>query len=201
MTQISCRLVLTLLLMTLLAACAAPKNYIVLLEGEDGKKTGAVVVTNENGSRVLDKAGHSMGLEESESTPSRAADSEQIENDFSMVLASQPPKSRGFLLYFEFGTSELTAESSVLIPEIISEINSRAAPDIGIIGHTDTAGSAETNAELALVRAQKVHSLLISAGVNFDLIEVSSHGETNLLISTEDGIDEPRNRRVEVLIR
>ena len=34
-----------------------------------------------------------------------------------------------------------------------------------------------------------------------DLIEVRSHGETELLVPTPDNTDEPRNRRVEVKVR
>lgn len=195
------RLALVATFIVLLSACATSKNYIVLLEGEDGKKTGAVVVSNEKGSRVLDVAGYSMGLEESSDTPSKAAKSTQIESDFAAVLAAQPPKPINFLLYFEFGGSELTAESSNLIDDIVAQIQSRAAPDIGVVGHTDTAGSAEANAALALARAQAVLSILVSAGVNAKLVEVTSHGENNLLIPTEDGVDESKNRRVEVVIR
>ncbi|MEM7292265.1 MAG: OmpA family protein [Pseudomonadota bacterium] len=187
--------------LALLGACSTPKNYLVLLDGEDGKATGAVVVSNEQGTRTLDTAGHTMGLEESADTASRAVDIADVEASFAAALAAQPPKPRSFLLYFEFGGAELTAQSRSLIPDIIDEIQGRAAPDIGVIGHTDTAGSASVNAELALTRAQKVLSLLVFAGVDADLVEVSSHGENNLLVQTEDGIDEPRNRRVEVVIR
>ena len=38
-------------------------------------------------------------------------------------------------------------------------------------------------------------------GINQDYLEVTSHGEGNPLVPTPDGVDEPRNRRVEVVVR
>ncbi|MEM7206258.1 MAG: OmpA family protein [Pseudomonadota bacterium] len=184
-----------------LGACATPTNYIVLLDGEDGKPTGAVVVSNEQGARTLDSAGQAVELTDSPDVAPGTIDDATIERDFAQALEAAPLKPRSFLLYFEFGGSELTEESRQLIPEILAEIRQRPAPNIGVIGHTDTAGGAELNSRLALGRAQKVLSLLLFAGVDESLIDVSSHGENNPLINTGDGVDEPRNRRVEVVIR
>jgi len=38
-------------------------------------------------------------------------------------------------------------------------------------------------------------------GVSPDHIEINYHGEANPLVKTEEGVAEPRNRRVEVTVR
>ena len=57
------------------------------------------------------------------------------------------------------------------------------------------------NIELGLRRANAVRSLLITAGVDAIVIEVSSHGEADLLVKTADEVLEPRNRRVDITVR
>jgi flagellar motor protein MotB len=52
-----------------------------------------------------------------------------------------------------------------------------------------------------LKRATMVRDLLIAAGVEASRIEVSSLGETDLLVSSADDAPEPRNRRVDITIR
>ena len=44
-------------------------------------------------------------------------------------------------------------------------------------------------------------TLLVNAGLTRKAIEVTSHGEAELLVKTADGVFEPRNRRVEITVR
>ena len=46
-----------------------------------------------------------------------------------------------------------------------------------------------------------VRGLLVSRGASGEILQVTSHGEKNLLVSTPDETEEPRNRRVEVTVR
>jgi outer membrane protein OmpA-like peptidoglycan-associated protein len=62
-------------------------------------------------------------------------------------------------------------------------------------------GSAESNAELALGRAREVARELIEVGIDESLLRIDSHGEGNPLVITQDNVEEPRNRRVEVVVR
>ena len=73
--------------------------------------------------------------------------------------------------------------------------------DISVIGHTDTAGDKEYNFELSKRRAIAVKNLLVKQGVIKNFIKTTSHGEKNPLIKTGDNVIEPRNRRVEVIVR
>ena len=69
------------------------------------------------------------------------------------------------------------------------------------MGHTDTTGDQRSNYALGLERANTVRGLLTSVGVDASLIDVSSHGESELRIRTADDVLEPRNRRVEISVR
>jgi outer membrane protein OmpA-like peptidoglycan-associated protein len=104
-------------------------------------------------------------------------------------------------LYFETGGSTLTGESKAQLTDLLAEAQAATAPDVAVIGHTDTTGAAETNAKIAFERALAVRDLLVGAGLDPALIEVVSHGETDVLVPTPDGTAEARNRRVEVTIR
>ena len=46
-----------------------------------------------------------------------------------------------------------------------------------------------------------VRALLVDAGLAASTIEVTSHGEGDLLIRTLDETPEPRNRRVEISVK
>jgi outer membrane protein OmpA-like peptidoglycan-associated protein len=46
-----------------------------------------------------------------------------------------------------------------------------------------------------------VRNLLVEAGLAASAIEVTSHGEADLLVQTANDTPEPRNRRVEIAVR
>ena len=117
------------------------------------------------------------------------------------ALAAEPEQAVRFLLYFESGTSRLTIESEAQLPEIHRTIAQRQSKDISVIGHTDRVGSDEDNRVLSLERARMVADLLISQGAATEDLEITSHGESNPLIPTPDDTPEPKNRRVEVIVR
>ena len=121
---------------------------------------------------------------------------------FGDLLSTLPPPPEQFLLYFRFESDELTDQSRALFPRILAALRNRPFPDLAVVGHTDTTGSGfASNIELGLKRANAIRALLLAAGVNANVIEVTSHGKADLLIKTADGVLEPRNRRVEITIR
>ena len=60
-------------------------------------------------------------------------------------------------------------------------------PDVLVVGHTDTAGSADANLALGLMRAMAIRDLLVQEGLNPSAIDVLSTGERDLLVRTADG--------------
>jgi hypothetical protein len=80
-------------------------------------------------------------------------------------------------------------------------VKSHPVPRVTVIGHTDTTGSAASNVELGLRRANVVRALLVDVGIDPAAIDVTSHGEATLLVPTADEVFEPKNRRVEISVR
>ena len=142
---------------------------------------GQVEVSNEQGSQTIDQAGQSVGLDRADRAPSAPAeiDDKTVDDIFGAALAAEPEPPANYVLYFKIGTSDLTAESEALLPEVLSEVSRRTAPSVSVVGHTDRLGADEFNAKLALDRAKRVHDLLVDSGLGSDLIEVTSHGEAN----------------------
>ncbi|PPD30080.1 MAG: flagellar motor protein MotB [Methylomonas sp.] len=183
----------------ILALTACSQSYVVLLEEEDGS-LGKVQVTTSKGTTVLENNRDGMDLH-AEAGKTFAVSDKQIKQDFAGALAASPQKPLSFYLYFEGGSSSLTAESQAEVPKIIVEINKRPGVDISIIGHTDTVGDEQNNARLSLERAKSVAQLFKDALPDTEKVTIDSHGEKNLLIATPDDTDEPKNRRVEVMVR
>ena len=65
----------------------------------------------------------------------------------------------------------------------------------------DRAGDDAINETLALERANTVNGLLGDVLQPALDVTIDSHGERNPLVPTDDGVEEARNRRVEVTIR
>ncbi len=188
-------------IITMILGCA-PKNQIVLLPDPDGD-VGSLEITTKGGSQVIDQAGYMSEISSETSKPSapEKVDQKKMEVMFGEALKAEPAPPKRFILYFKSGTTTLTDESSTLMNNIYTVIQERSSLDISIVGHTDSVGSAEFNQKLSLDRARAVADLLENKGVAAGSMEITSHGEKNPLIVTPDGTDEPRNRRVEVLVR
>lgn len=71
---------------------------------------------------------------------------------------------------------------------------------IDVYGHTDTVGTTSSNQRLSEERARAVANYLSARGVSSSRIRWQGYGETQLKIATNDGVNEPLNRRVEIKI-
>jgi len=187
----------------LLAGCGGlPKNYVVLLENPDGT-TGEVTLSNPSGKQVLDKPNFATGMDSEKEPPGKPfpMESQKTQEVFGKALRATPEAPISFTLYFKLDKTELTPASKKEIPEIISAISRRKAPNISIVGHSDRAGVEKYNHRLALRRAKAIRDILIKEHIDPGTIELTSHGENNPLVETADGVREPRNRRVQVIVR
>ena len=65
-----------------------------------------------------------------------------------------------------------------LLPAILDlVVKARPAPEVIVIGHTDTTGSAAANLALGLKRAATVRQLLVDTGIDGSVVEINLHGE------------------------
>lgn len=182
-----------------LAALFYPQQEttVVLLDDPDGK-VGLVELKTDSGTQVLDKLRQAATAGD---TATRTLSADEVKALFGRALSAEPQPPKRFILYFETGGAVLTAASQAALPDVVADVRRRPAPDVAVVGHTDTVGGNDINVRISTQRAFSVRDLLIAAGLRHDVIEVSSHGENNLLVKTPDNTPEPRNRRVEVTIR
>jgi outer membrane protein OmpA-like peptidoglycan-associated protein len=178
-----------------------PKDLIVLLRDSDGL-VGAAAVSNRLGAMDLsaDGAATNVSVTQAPSAPEILTDRE-IREIFGEALSSLPPPPQRFTLHFRFESEELTAESRRRVADIVAAVQNYPAPEVVVVGHTDTTGASLKNFQLGLRRAENVRDILIAASVNASAIEVTSNGEADPVVRTADEVFEPRNRRVDITVR
>ena len=178
-----------------------PADLVVLLADPDGS-VGAADVTTPKGVATLDTLRAATRVTAGESpSPVTALTDTEVNDLFGDVLGALPPPPQRFTLYFRFESEELTAESKASISNILDAVKRHPAPEVLVVGHTDTTGAADRNLKLGLRRAGTVRELLIASEIDQSAIEVTSHGESDLLVKTADEVFEPRNRRVDITVR
>ena len=176
---------------------------VVLLAEPDGAVGGAVISSAAGAGTVDLAADRAATTVTGRGAPSPAAplDAAAIDQQFGDTLATLPMAPEAFTLYFRLESDELTDESRALLPGVLKAVAGRPAPEVGVVGHTDTSGDPKANYGLGMDRAGRVRTLLIGAGVAASLIDVSSLGESDLRVRTADNVLEARNRRVEISVR
>lgn len=179
----------------LLALTGCAKNYVVLLPDDNGT-LGRVVVTAPKGTVELSQKNQGTVIGGAQGDTFIVTD-EELKKDFGSAMAASPKKPSSYLLYFEAGQANLTSASQAEIPKIKEDVAQRPGADLTIVGHTDTLGDGQANYQLGLTRAQQIAEMIGTTA----RMAVTSHGEKNLLVKTPDNVDEPQNRRVEVIVR
>jgi outer membrane protein OmpA-like peptidoglycan-associated protein len=175
---------------------------IVLLPDPGDGAVGRATVTNAAGATELVGAREFTSVSINQPPTRVTAISEaDVQRLFGSAFFALPPAPQQFNLFFRFESEELTDESRALVVQILDAVRGRPFPEVAVTGHTDTTGPAAINVQLGLRRATAIRALLIAAGVDPSVIEVTSHGEADLLVKTPDEVLEPRNRRVDISVR
>jgi outer membrane protein OmpA-like peptidoglycan-associated protein len=178
------------------------QDLIVLLPDVERGTIGHATVSNPSGNADLARARDSTRVSANEApSPVTVMSEAEVQRLFGDTLAALPPPPRHFTLNFRFESELLTDESRALLPQVLQAVKELRAPEILVVGHTDTTGTSASNYELGLRRARMVRGLLLEGGLDASFVEVASHGESDLLIPTADNTLEPRNRRVEITVR
>ena len=174
---------------------------VVLLPESDGT-VGRATVSNLSGNVELGTARASTRVVPGVAPEAVKEMSEaDVMRTFRDTIATLPPAPAHFTLNFQFDSDELTAESRKLVAQVQQSVKTFPAPQVAVVGHTDTTGSATANIGLGLRRAEVVRTRLIEAGVDRSAIVVTSHGEATPLVPTADDVNEPKNRRVDITVR
>mgnify|MGYP003575891955 FL=1 len=187
----------------LLATTApTPGTRVTLLPDDDGQATAVVVSSKGGEQRVSQPYQRATALVGSTDAPSLdQTDAATVQAEHKELFALRPPKPRQFDLHFDAGGTSLTPASLATLDRVVEEALTRPGADITVTGHTDTRGSMTDNDALSMRRAQGISQLLVGRGFPADHIEAMGRGEREPAVPTADEVDEPRNRRVVIVVR
>lgn len=117
------------------------------------------------------------------------------------TLAAAPVVGpRAFTVFFEFDKSNISDDASRVLVQAAESAKAGIFTRIRATGHADTKGTPRYNMALSIRRANAVRDVLVREGIPATQIVVIGRGETQLLVPTPDQVNEPRNRRVEIVI-
>jgi outer membrane protein OmpA-like peptidoglycan-associated protein len=175
-------------------------EQVTILPKENGS-IGGVVVSHYGVEVLLDKPYATALVEAPGIVTELTYDAGLAKREFAVVLAALPARPSHFLVYFEEDADELTPESEAEIDKIFTALSTRVDPEIVLIGHTDAVGTGRYNDRLSEERAMRVRDALVRLGIAEETIVVEWRGKREPLVATDDGVAEPKNRRVEIEVR
>ncbi len=111
------------------------------------------------------------------------------------------PQATSFMVFFDWDRSNLSQQALATIGQAAQAFKTKGSARITATGHTDTSGPENYNMALSLRRANAVKDALVRNGVPATAIAVVGRGEQGLLVPTPDGVREPQNRRVEIVLQ
>jgi outer membrane protein OmpA-like peptidoglycan-associated protein len=112
-----------------------------------------------------------------------------------------PPPVNSFMVFFDWDRSNLSQQALATIQQAASAYKTKGSARITATGHADRSGPENYNMALSLRRANAVKDALVRDGVPPTAITVIGKGETQPLVPTADGVREPQNRRVEIVLQ
>jgi len=121
------------------------------------------------------------------------------------VVAAASPQTqqpaRNFMLFFANDRATVAPDGEAVVHEAAAAAKANPNSRIVVAGHADATGNSAYNRALSQRRAEATRQALVNAGVNPTSITVAGHGEDALLVSTADGMRQPKNRRVEIIVQ
>lgn len=102
---------------------------------------------------------------------------------------------------FDSGKAEIKPQAHATYSKIASILKDYDKTVVHVVGHTDSVGSDSYNQTLSDRRSSAVSGLLVSEAVPSGRVQLHGRGERELLVRTADGVNEARNRRVDIVIK
>jgi outer membrane protein OmpA-like peptidoglycan-associated protein len=109
--------------------------------------------------------------------------------------------TRTYLVFFDWDRADLTPRARQIIAEAAQASTRVQTTRVEVNGYTDLSGTARYNQGLSVRRAESVEAELVRDGVPRAEIAIRGFGESDPLVPTAQGVREPQNRRVEIILR
>jgi OmpA-OmpF porin, OOP family len=108
--------------------------------------------------------------------------------------------SRG-AIRFKVASADLSEESRGMLDRLTVVTLRCTEAKVEIGGHTDSDGSAQTNAELSRRRAETVGAYFLRAGIPAERLEAVGYGHTVPVAPNDTPENKAKNRRIEFLVK
>lgn len=192
-------IILGIIALVLIFDSSPTESTVILLD--NNKTKNAITIASDSSHTTLDKTNTYITLENnSTKTPKvKQISKENLDKKYGNIIKYSKNKPISILYYFKSGTTVLTPESKANLHLIQEAIDKKGFCAVTIIGHSDRLGSDELNIKLSLKRANSMRKYISSNKVKE--LKVESYGENDPIIPTADNVAEPKNRRVEILVR
>jgi outer membrane protein OmpA-like peptidoglycan-associated protein len=111
------------------------------------------------------------------------------------------PVQNHFTVNFGLNSASLDGTAKGILAQAASAAKAGGVSRISLTGHADRSGSAAYNMDLSRRRAETVRDYMVAmGGLSAGQFAIYAKGETEPLVATRDGVREPRNRRVEIVM-
>ena len=117
------------------------------------------------------------------------------------VVEPEPLMPTSYLVFFDWDSETLTYEAQQIVAAAAANALRAGYSRVEATGHADRSGPDSYNMGLSMRRAEAVQAELAAQGLVADGIAIFGRGEKDPLVETTDGVREPQNRRVEIMLR
>ena len=166
---------------------------------DDGNRDRGVITGAVLGAAAGAGIGNVMDRQEQEMRDALAAERARSEVEIQRVKEDLLKLTFDSEVTFDFNSAAIKPSFTNTLAKV-SEVMTRYQPNVQIVGHTDSTGSAEYNQTLSEQRAASVKTYLEKSGVSSYLITTSGAGETQPRESNSTEAGRAMNRRVEMFV-
>jgi outer membrane protein OmpA-like peptidoglycan-associated protein len=105
-------------------------------------------------------------------------------------------------VFFEWGSADIGPRGRQIVAEAARAFGERGgAGRVELQAYADRSGPPDHNRRLSRRRAEAVADELARLGVRRDRIAVEAHGEGRPFVPTRNGVRDPQNRGVWIVVR
>jgi outer membrane protein OmpA-like peptidoglycan-associated protein len=123
------------------------------------------------------------------------------------AMPAPPPKApiaapiaKTYMLFFDFDKDVLTPEGKAIVTQAADAAKKNHSATIALTGYTDLSGTVPYNLKLSVRRGESVKKMMVQLGIPANEISVVGKGKSDPLVPTKDGVREPQNRRVQIVL-